>query len=246
MIIFDEYLYGEDLEKKGYINDNRSVADCTILARYLFECGKKEDYIKNYLKEILQKSGIEDYYSLVDNIIKKSVRNAKARKCKKFTKLTFYKNEIDKIKSFKTVDIQKIAFSILALSKFFEKNVEVKDIDIMRTVGVNYSGKRLNDIILILTNSGFVEMVFTHKNNKHSKTKEYGYAYKVTKFEDSEIEFVIDDFRNIIGSFMEYIDNPVFRCEKCGGIFEKNTNNQKFCKECRKIIVNESKKDNKS
>ena len=142
--------------------------------------------------------------------------------------------EMKKIKNLKGRQLQRIAFTLLCLSKYWRAVnpdsdgwVNNKDSEIMRMANVNTSIKRQSLMYHTLHEEGFIRF-----SKKIDNTN-----VKVCFEEEGDICLSITDFRNLGYQYLKYNGDPnYFECENCG-ITEKirnpkNGRRKKYCSEC--------------
>lgn len=151
------------------------------------------------------------------------------------TNIVFFKGEIDKIKELNNKNLQKIAFVMVALAKWRNANFiylnsesTIKLKDVFKYAEIKATGIQQERALHELNSCGFTDVQLKPILK---------YIMPAILF-DGEIalSFEIDD--NMIKHWVK-IAYP--HCERCGCEIIKQSNKQKYCKECAKIVLKEQK-----
>lgn len=149
------------------------------------------------------------------------------------------KAEMEKIDKLDGVQIKRLAFTLLCLSKYWRMVnpacdywVNNKDSDIMKMANINTSIKRQSMMYHSLNKSGMIQ--FSKKVDNTS--------VRVCFVEDGEIAITVTDFRNLGYQYLKYHGEPYMECENCGLVVKMNSvgkdgnirpgRSQKYCKDC--------------
>lgn len=154
-------------------------------------------------------------------------------------------NEMKKIASLEGVQLQRLAFTLLCLAKYWmlvnEQNnywVCCKDSEIMKMANISTSIKRQGLMYHTLFEAGLVQF-----SKKIDNTK-----VRVLFAEDGESAVRVTDMRNLGYQYMMALgDDSFFQCQNCGLISKRNTKSakevrskggrpQKYCKECASAV----------
>ena len=142
------------------------------------------------------------------------------------------KSELEHIRGLNNLILEKLAFVMLVYAKIMNQiipennnwvNTDFKEIG--KDAKVNGSRNRI--------------YTYIHKIN------EYGGIYQTHKVdgdgirvdfldEDSEVEFVIDDFREFVLDYLKWKGENIGECIECGGLIEITGKAIKYCPECRR------------
>lgn len=244
MIIFDEVLYAELIMLNGCSQRNVLV-DFKILAKYFIHYKHKTDQeTRDEMLKILKDSQTFIPINYLVLKIDKAISFAKTEKLKVMNAITIYKEEIDIINNTIEESLRDLAIVYLFLSKwsnddkgFFVKEADVKKLmekQSLRNRDLQIKNKSLED-------SGFIKFVDT-------RTKEL-IKVLITK-EDGEEAFKITDFRHPVLHYRQYLGEKIKKCENCGCLIKMTSSNNKYCRNCKKVIknlqTNQSKQKNKT
>ena len=141
--------------------------------------------------------------------------------------------EMETIKALKGKQLQRLAFTLLCISKFWNlysaKNdswVRTPDNEIMRYANIKTSVMRQSLLYHSLIESGLIRMPKKVDNTN----------VKVEFAQDGETAIVVEDFRNLGYQYLMCIGEPYFKCERCGLVTKiKNPGSgrpQKYCISC--------------
>lgn len=146
--------------------------------------------------------------------------------------------EMKTIGSLNGKQIQRLAFTLLCLSKYWDiisksKDhwVNSKDSDIMQMANINTSIKRQSAMYHTLNELGLIQF-----SKKVDNTN-----VRVCFIENGKTVLQISDFRNIGYQYLKYCGEPYFNCINCG-ITTKYSDpekgrKQKYCKRCATEIA---------
>ena len=145
-------------------------------------------------------------------------------------------NEIKTIEGLDGRQIQRLAFTLLCLSKYWDYVnpngdhwVNSKDSDIMRMANVNTSIKRQSLMYHNLRKLGLIQF-----SKKVDNTN-----VRVLFQEDGDTVLSITDLRNLGYQYLMYRGEPYFACENCGLVTKKKNTagrNPRYCTECANKI----------
>ncbi len=149
-------------------------------------------------------------------------------------------NELNTISNIHNKVLERLAFTILCLSKF--RNFKNPD----NNNWVNYSNGEIYKLACINTTS-------FNKDIKINTLNELGlieFAKKVNNLnisvlyieDNSENKLFVSDFRKLGYEWKFHKGEPYIRCADCGLLTPKKSNRSKYCKECADIRTAESKK----
>lgn len=149
--------------------------------------------------------------------------------------IKIYKKELLTIKSLQKLELQKIAFIILSLAKWRNANYiyldtgsSIKLKDIFTLCDIKSTKKQQMYYLFELNSVSFIDV----------QLKPLLKLFIPCIQNDDELEFEFEISDNMIN---EYIKYTLPHCEKCGNLFEKKNNKQKYCCECAKIVLKEQK-----
>ena len=235
MIVFNQKTQYDNLINNGF-EKFPNFRDLTILAKEWFFIEKlDEKTIKSRLFSFcIEKVTTFDEESL-KNLIQKVMK--KLKKTEKYTeipeKLTFFKEEVDKINNIKDKEWQKIIFIFCCLSKL----------------------RKSDGIYLNSQNSMKLSDIFDLCKLKKTKKQQETYLYELNKAnlltvdlkpllkyhptclrKEGEISLEITPSCEMISELLKINDTPIIKCLKCGKDVFKTNNRIKYCPECAKQI----------
>ncbi|MCK9576898.1 MAG: hypothetical protein M0R51_13425 [Clostridia bacterium] len=213
LIILCQQWIGNGTPKKD-LKDN--MADFCYKWNSQFNSAKSESLFLNVLKTL-------------DNVEKSPPQFQFA------TNIVVFQSEVDRILELKDKNLQKIAFIIICLAKWRNANFiylnsesTIKLKDIFNFAGIKSTGKEQNLMLYKLNSCGFT-------NVQLKPLLKYIIPSIITEG-DIALNFEIDE--NMI---KHWIKLAYPHCERCGCEIIKQSNKQKYCKECAKIVLKEQK-----
>lgn len=185
-----------------------------------------------------------DWEELVRGIIKTTLRNDNPI-INNVKEVEIYKSEVEFIKNIKGEKFQKLAFTYLVyarlLYKLEGKNEECwidgkHQTEIFKDANVTDKGRlQLEDIHRMYKN-GILDLSFINSNNNVKIT--------FNEKEDKEIEFVVNDFRELGLQWLYYCNNKkICKCKLCEKVFVRRGNNNSYCSVCSKNKVLEKNRN---
>ena len=239
MLVFDTNKQYNKLICNGFEKyPNRR--DLIILCKEWLNNGTDISQLKQKMIEFCEKWNTQFNYAKYEQLflnvishIKKEQENGVAFEFNSNIKI--YKKELASIKGFEKLELQKIAFIILCLAKWRNANYiylnsgsSIKLKDIFTLSNIKCTKKEQMDYLYQLNLLGFIDV----------QLKPLLKVFIPCMQNDDELEFEFKISDNMIN---EYIEHTLPHCEKCGNIFEKKNNKQKYCCECAKIVLREQK-----
>lgn len=148
------------------------------------------------------------------------------------------KPEMDKIDALSGKQIQRLAFTLLCLAKYWQVVIpngdywiNNKDNEIMSMANINTSIKRQGLMYWTLREAGMIQ--FSRKVDNTN--------VRVCFVEDGEVVCRVSDFRNLGYQYLKYHGEPYIECQNCGITTKINDpakgRKQKYCKTCATEIA---------
>lgn len=169
-----------------------------------------------------------------EDILDFAVKRASKTEAVKIEKIVVTKPEIEKISALEGAMRQRLAFTLLVLSKYWnmvngnpESNwVNSSDPDVAQMANIELTVKRRCRLYHDLYEAGLIR--FSKKVNNTN--------VQVLFAEDGDPALEVRDLRNLGNQYMLYMGGPYFVCQNCG-ITERCNNvkrrtRQKYCKRC--------------
>lgn len=231
----NEYAYAENLLNKQDLKTcdigDKPSSTLNLLARYYREIGKNDDEIKELLSDFLNRC-LKDKYKeskWIDSIFYQVVKSKKYN-LKKVDNVIVTKSEMEIIQSVKGKSRQKVLFTLLVLSKYYNAvsdknknwtNLEYKKIFKLANVQLSIQNQAL--LINDLYNCGFVNV-----------SKNVGKPNIQVNFVDNESDTVltITRLKDLGKEYLMFCGEDYIRCQKCGTLVKNYKNTNKYCKTC--------------
>ena len=231
----NEYTYAENLLNKQDLKacdlGDKPSSTLNLLARYYREIGKNDDEIKELLSDFLNRC-LKDKYKeskWIDSIFYQVVKSKKYN-LKKVDNVIVTKSEMEIIQSVKGKSRQKVLFTLLVLSKYYNAvsdknknwtNLEYKKIFKLANVQLSIQNQAL--LINDLYNCGFVNV-----------SKNVGKPNIQVNFVDNESDGVltITRLKDLGKEYLMFCGEDYIRCQKCGTLVKNYKNTNKYCKTC--------------
>lgn len=213
MIVLNENEWVENVLKERSIGRKPSETLCRVAKYYIWKCGySKKDtkkLLSGFVLQCMPTASMPKWSDTIDFVI--SV--ASKKKPIEIDGVYITKGELDAIEKVDGRQAQRLAFTLLCLSKYWDTVnetdshwVNTKDSDIMKLANINTSSKRQGTLYHQLNELGMVQF-----SKKVDNTN-----VKVLFAEDGESETVITDFRNLGYQYMRMQGEPYFVCKNCG------------------------------
>ena len=104
----------------------------------------------------------------------------------------------------------------------------VKMSELMRLSNNSYSKKYCTSLLSKSYKNEIFDM-----NNFHNVLKYYPTQKTLDLFNENNIVLEIENFKNLVYYYLEYIGSGRYiRCKKCGCIDKRKSNSQEYCVEC--------------
>lgn len=231
-VVLNEHEWAEKMIQSRSLG-KRPFETLCMVARYYIDGGFSKKALKNMLDGfILQCDPTASLTKWAD-----AEEYAMARACKykavMIDSIDITDKEMITIKSIEGRQAQRLAFTLLCLSKYWDvvtdsdKHwVNTKDSEIMSLANINTSIKRQSEMFRQLKSAGLVNFSKMVDNTN----------VQVCFRENGETVMSITDFRNVGYQYMKYCGEPYFECQCCGITVRKSDSGkgrpQKYCKDC--------------
>lgn len=214
------------------------------IARYYIDTGYDKNNVYKYLNLHIIRSIPDASLSAYDNIVELAIKKAYKREAINIDYISVSRNEFNTIRKIEGKQLQRLAFTLLCIAKYWHKVNPVldywvfnEDSEIMKIANINTSIKRQCMMYFKLRELNLLKFA---KRVDNTNTK--------VLFVDDNDEYIkIYDFRNLGYQYHMFCgdDKNYIRCECCGRITkinnDSNKGRQKYCKECSQKI--QAKKD---
>ncbi len=207
-------------------------------ARYYIDEGYGTKDIRGKLEAFIRKCDPSCSTVKWSEAIDYAIKRASKQPAVDIDKIAITKPEIKRIEAFSGRQIQRLAFTLLCLSKYWkivfpagDGWINNKDNEIMAMANINTSVRRQSLMYGVLREEGFVRF-----SKKVDNTN-----VQVCFSEDGDIAMEISDFRCLGYQYLKYHGEPYIECQCCG-ITTKLSNpekgrKQKYCKDCAAKIA---------
>lgn len=203
------------------------------VARYYIDRGGKKRETRRRVTEFLQKCDPEVSTVKWSKMVDYAIGMAQKYEAINIESIPVTKPEMDTIQSIDGKQTQRLAFTLLCLSKYWkivtgnaDYWVNSKESEIMDMANINTSKKRRGMLFRTMAELGLI-MLSKRVDNTN---------VKVNFVEDGEVIMNITDFRNLGWQYLRYCGEPYFVCQNCGLTVKysdpKKGRKQKFCTVC--------------
>lgn len=210
-----------------------------VIANYYFEEeGCSERIVRQKLNEYVCFCGESPSLNIWSDMIDSAIKRAKKVKLIRIDKICISKSEIDKIEQLDGVQLQRLAFTLLCLSKYRDLIIEgndhwicYEDKDIMRLANMKPSLSRQAELYRALKEIGYLK--FPKKVDSISMQVLFGDDMV------GEIAVEVTKFQNLGYQYLKYKGEPYFECECCGLTVKRkpgSKHHQKYCDQCAALM----------
>jgi hypothetical protein len=220
MIIFDEYVYAENLLDDGF-SKHMSLRDLVILARYYHNQGLRGMKLREALINFCLLYNPEYNDVIYSWKIDKAISSGKKREIRATRDIIVSQEELEIIWNAGNLHKQKILFCMLVVARFF-KNEDKEDYyfnakftELLKIAKVNVDKAARIEMMNGLTKDGYISPTYTG-------------AFKINFAGGENIGVIVKDIEEIVSFF------PI-RCSECKEICENVTRRHGMCEECYKI-----------
>lgn len=248
---FDEEKDAEKIYNNGFVDGNIDYSKMYLVAKYIrqtFDYGeiRLEKALINFCK-----TQDKNFNPITEaKYIKKWVRSALNYDLRKIESVSISSKEIETLKKISSNKDRKLIFTILVFSKGLKKGSVKRDKSKLKTSDNYYIHyNNFADIIRLsrLNNVTETELADILHEYKHYFTF-YNAERELIRInfidKDYKSEIIVNDLNNLINFYNIIFEahRPTTFCIKCGNEIKKNSNIQKYCKSCAKIIRKEKQK----
>lgn len=236
-VVLNERAWTEEMMSSRSLGKKPYETLCRV-ARYYIDKGFSKKNTRHMLDVFLLQcdpsASLPRWSAALDNAYSWAVKHELVS----IEKVVVTKPELEKIMELSGRQVQRLAFTLLCLAKYWNTVtkrsdgwVNNKDSDIMRMANINTSIKRQSLMYHNLREAGMIE--FSRKIDNTN--------VRVCFLEDGEPEIVVTDFRNLGHQFLMYNGGPYFVCARCGLTERVSGSNrgrkQRYCKRCAAELV---------
>lgn len=238
-IILNERIYAEKVLERGYIGD-KPTETLGILAKYFYHLGLSKEDIYNNLDEFMTKYFYNYNPDKWTNTLESQVNRTEQYMIKEIDYISITESELTTIKNINSNVLEKLAFSLLCLSKFYNMvnptnndwaNVEDKVLFKLANIQVNIEKQCLyiNDLKRI----GLIE---------YSRVIDNINTNVLYINDESPIVLKIYEFRDLGLEYLYWKGENYVRCRDCGKLIKPNKqNNNTYCNSCKGYLPIDTK-----
>ncbi len=230
MLILNETAEAERIIKEHKLS-SKPMQELILIARYHFsKTNSSNSKVRSELLKILS-NNFDDYNSIEwNNKLDSCIKIAKNHPLKDIDYIPITMNEINRIMSIKKKKLEKLAFTVLVISKYYNIKNQNNNNYVNEEYSVIFKQARVTATIMeqpLLLNDlkqlGLIEKSKNINNNNFN-----------VKFIDdnSQIVMKITDLRELGYTYLEYIGEHFIHCAECGVLLRPRSNKQKYCKSC--------------
>lgn len=214
---------------------------CRRVARYYIDNGMTKNKARKELEAFVRQCEPSAAITKWTRSLDIAVSQALQRKAVDVNSIDITKQEMGRIDALDGKQMQRLAFTLLCLAKYWDIAnesadhwVNSKDSEIMKMANINTSIKRQSLMYYNLNAAGMVRFARPVDNTNVA----------VCFMEPGDIAMSVTDFRNLGYQYLKYHGGPYFECSNCGVttkyIHPDNKNSvwkQKYCKSCAAEIA---------
>ena len=202
--------------------------------------GLQDSDIKEELRNYVRLCGESPTLNVWSDMIDSAVKSANKTGLVMIDKIVITQSEVDKIKQLEGVQLQRLAFALLCISKYRDETVNknnhwvcMQDKEIMRLANLRLPLKRQAYLYRTLKDLGYLK--FPRKKNSISMRVNY-------IDNESEEEICVTNFKDLGYQYLKYLGQPYFECESCGSITKIKKSQSaagrkpKYCENCAALI----------
>lgn len=229
-IVLNEKKKAEEILSSNDIPSN-PVQNVFLLSKYFYSLGQSKSEVLNNIETYLQRFPflpLPKWQKTIERIVVK----AKKHSLVEIQGIPISKTELETISQIPKESLQKLAFTLLCLAKFYNTvnpnnqnwcNTSDKDLFRMANIG-SLDSRRQQKLISELHELGMVgySNIIDNINLRVMFIDQY-----------EEVGTVITSYEDLGLQYLEYIgDKTVVRCKDCGKLVKKRSKRLDYCPEC--------------
>ncbi len=229
-IILNEREYAENIIETKDLGKS-PVDSLSKVARYYLQCnGYRKSEVRRKIEELLIASNPGVILVKWSDTLDKIAKNADKYKLIEIDGIPITQAEVDAIKKLGKRQDERLAFSLLCVAKYWDRVsddnnhwVNTNDGDLMRMANVSTTAARQNQMVHRLVSANMIQL---------SKRVDNLNMQVMYINDDSPVVVKIYDYRNLGNQYLMLRGDRYFMCENCGICVKRNSNSQKYCKQC--------------
>lgn len=231
MIILNEEEYAQKLINEKSIGKN-PFEDLVIVTKYYLGHGHKKNGARRKLEEFLVECdpnvSIPKASTFLDAVVSKALKGQLLI----IPCVNIYKSEMEVITAIKSRMAQRLAFTLLCLSKYWDIKlnsdhwVNTDDGEIMKMANIKTSIRKQCELFRMLYEDGLIQF---------SKRVDNTNVRVLFQENDGVIVLKINDFRNLGWQYLNHLNGGFYFCQNCGVISkrqERQRRDPKYCPDC--------------
>ena len=238
-IVLNEELWAQEAIESGMMGKKPYETICRV-AKYYFHQNYSRKEVRKLLDSFVLKCNPSASLPKWSDTLDYAVSAASKRKLLIADNITITKPEIEKIKALPGAQMQRLAFTLLCLAKYWmlanpngDWWVNNDDSEVMKLANINTSIKRQCLLYHDLKDKNMIQF-----SKKIDNTN-----VRVLFSEKGETALAVSDFRNLGNQYQLYLGDPKFIvCESCGIVVRSKNRSaagivtagrrQKYCDQC--------------
>lgn len=222
-IVLNEYEWAEKMLNNRDLG-KRPTETLSRVARYYYENRYSKKEIRKLLDQFLIQSNPDASLFFWSDTLDKITKNANKYPLIQIDCIPVTESEIEAVRKLSTTSAQKLAFTLLCVSKYWdcvsERNnhwVNTTDKEIFSMANVAVSSKNQDLLFGKVLDAGLIRL-----------SKKIDNLNTQVLFHDpgGEPVLLIKDFRNLGYQYLKYLGGPYFECESCGRTVKFNEHKQ--------------------
>lgn len=233
-IIMNELVYAEKLLEDRRLGSHPTEI-LSRMAKYYMYHGKSAAEVRKLLERFVMSCDDAASVVILSDRIDSAIKYAAKHPLVIIEKIPITKSEIDAVKELEGVQLQRLAFTVLCIAKYYHECnsenmywIQMRDSDIMKMANINTSIKRQSLMFSKLRDAGMIRF--------SNKVDDLGIQVLFTD-EDGAPVLDIKDMRNVGYQYMKYIGGDYYTCVNCGITFKGKQKESagrppKYCSDC--------------
>lgn len=240
-MITNEITYAKSLEMCDFTRDYDYLDKCVILTRYwIFHCNYDINEVKDLLfskiRMVSPAFSEDDINGFIHNLL--IIANQKGCLSENIIKIP--KKALDYIHSLDDITLEKMLFILSYLQLYYNNSFVLNIRFLQREARIKTAiSSTFNKLHILIINNFITTNIYKDGVNY----KIIGKLYELLYNENDEIGITIEKHTNVINYYFQYLYPKEYKkCERCDTIFKINSNKQKYCSDCARIIKNKQNK----
>ena len=238
--IFDEVSVAENIIKNGFSRKNITKKEMIFVAKYyMWILGYGRAKTKTELIKFCNENSDDFNVITNSNLVNDVIRITKKNRLKKASSVQITVGEIDKIKSIRNFEYQKVLFILLVFAKTLKFTFTKTSKKASNRVPIGYyvSNSLISKIKksagIRTSNKNFL-YVFNYFFDEGLVEPTYFNSIRVMFVEEKgKPAIIIDNFDNIVEFYIDYCGGELYYCSNCGSENKKTGNKKDMCNDCR-------------